>query len=91
MINGFYSNGTFNQVEQNKMIYLVKMTNDFFSQIERSMLTWASHCYALPITINWQKENKGLHLKTLLFSYIYICRIQILQKIAQLLSKGRFN
>ncbi len=30
-----------NQVEQNKMISLVKMTNDFFSQIEHFMLTWA--------------------------------------------------
>jgi hypothetical protein len=41
-----------NQVEQNKMISLVKMTNDFFSQIEHLMLIWASSCYALPITMN---------------------------------------
>jgi len=34
------------------------------------------------------KENKGLHLKILLFSNIY--KIQIVQKTAQL-SKGRFN
>jgi hypothetical protein len=51
MTNGFYSNGTSNQVEQNKMTSLVKMTNDFFSQIEHFMLTWASHCYALPMTM----------------------------------------
>jgi hypothetical protein len=31
----------------------------------------------------------GLHLKTLLFSYIY--RIQIVQNTTQLSSKGRFN
>ncbi len=36
-----------------------------------------------------KKEKKGLHLKTLLFSYMY--RIQIVQNIAQLSSKGRFN
>jgi hypothetical protein len=39
--------------------------------------------------MKWQKENKGLHLKTLLFSDIYM--IQIVQKNAQLSSKGRFN
>jgi hypothetical protein len=65
------------------------MTNDFFSQIEHFMLTWASHCYALPMTMKWQKINKGLHLKTLLFSDIY--KIQLYKKIANLSSKGRFN
>jgi hypothetical protein len=35
------------------------------------------------------KKNKGAHLKTLLFLDIY--RIQILQNITQLSSKGRFN
>ncbi len=34
-------------------------------------------------------KKKGLHLKTLLFSDIH--RIQIVQNIAQLSSKGRFN
>jgi hypothetical protein len=41
------------------------------------------------------KKKRGLHLKTLLFSciyiYIYTHRTQILQNIAQLSSKGRFN
>jgi hypothetical protein len=36
-----------------------------------------------------KKERKGLHLKTLLFLNIY--NIQIVQNIAQLSSKGRFN
>jgi len=36
-----------------------------------------------------KKKKKGLHLKTLLFQYIYI--IQIVQNIAQLSSKGRFD
>jgi hypothetical protein len=35
------------------------------------------------------KKNKGLHLKTLLFSSIY--RIQIVQNTTQLSSKGIFN
>jgi hypothetical protein len=46
---------------------------------------------ALSHTINddeIRKKKKNLHLKTLLFSilyiYIYICRIQIVQKIVQL-------
>jgi len=34
--------------------------------------TWAQCCYALLVMMKWQKRNKGLHLKTLLFSYIYI-------------------
>jgi len=36
-----------------------------------------------------KKQKKGLHLRTLLFLDIY--RIQILQNIAQLSSKGGFN
>jgi hypothetical protein len=65
--------------------------------------TWALCCYALSF-FKYQnlgfallctsddemtKKKKGLHMKTLLFSDIY--RIQIIQKITQLLSKGRFN
>jgi hypothetical protein len=34
-------------------------------------------------------NNEGLHLKTLLFSYIY--KIQTVQKTTQLSSMGRFN
>jgi hypothetical protein len=41
------------------------------------------------------QKKRGLHLKSLLFSCIYIYihthRTQILQNIAQLSSKGRFN
>jgi len=33
MANGFQSNETFNQVEQNKMTCLVKMTNDFIVKL----------------------------------------------------------
>jgi hypothetical protein len=35
------------------------------------------------------KKQKGLHLKTLLFSDLY--RVQIVQKTTQLSSKGTFN
>jgi hypothetical protein len=37
------------------------------------------------------KKKKGLHLKNLLFSCIYIYKIQIVQNTAQLSSKGTFN
>jgi len=59
-------------------------------------LTSCNHNYQLGLCTamhyqwdEWQKWNKGLHLKTLLFSDIY--RIQIVQNITQLSSKGRFN
>jgi len=57
--------------------------------------TWALHCYIILVMMKWQKtkkkqkQKKGLHLRTLLFLDIY--RIQILQNIAQLSSKGGFN
>jgi hypothetical protein len=50
--------------------------------------SWASCCYAQPVTVKWGKK-KGLHLKFLLFSDIYT--IQIVQNIAQLSSKERFT
>jgi hypothetical protein len=50
---------------------------------------WVLCCYALLVTMKRQKRNEGLHLKTLLFLDLY--RIQIVQNIAQLSSKGRFN
>jgi len=46
-------------------------------------------CYTTLVMMKWQKENKGLHLKTLLFLGIY--KIQIVQNIARLSSKGGFN
>jgi hypothetical protein len=35
MANGFQSNETFNQVEQNKMTCFVKMTNDFLVKLNK--------------------------------------------------------
>jgi hypothetical protein len=41
------------------------------------------------MTMKWPKKREGLHLKTSLFLDMH--KIQSVQKIAELSSKGRFN
>jgi len=51
----------------------MKMHINFtFSKPPPPLPLYGTHCYALLMTMKWQKRNKDLHLKSLLFSDIYI-------------------